>query len=460
MKLSRLSIRARITGGSLLIAILISIVAGIVIYSQVQRIVTDGQVAVLENVEAPYLTALAENPGEEVDAPGPDQLVAVVGPDGVAAVDTLPADLSGMLGSLITESGQTREVVVGPNTYLVRVTPVETSAGTWHVVSAERSDVEANLLDQVAFLLIASIAVINIAFGAASWFIGSAALRPVERLRRSAARLVSAPGDELLPVGPAQDEIAELANTLNRLIGQLRASAERERQIVSDASHEFRTPLAILQTQLELAQAEASSLSQMQGDVAAAQRTLARLSSLATSMLELSRLDAQPAPGSATLAELGAELADAADRGRQRVGGRDIRIDYSTDEESADARVSVGAADFGRVCDNLVDNALAAMGGAGFIALSLSSRGTDVRLRVADTAGGMAPEFVAHAFDRFSRADSARTGGGAGLGLPIVAGIVAVAGGSIALDNRPGEGLTVDVTLPIVNAETGRPEES
>ena len=78
MNLSRLTIRTRITGGSLLIAILISIVAGILIYSQVQRIVNDGQVAVLENIEAPYLTALREAGSDEVDPPGPSQLVAVV----------------------------------------------------------------------------------------------------------------------------------------------------------------------------------------------------------------------------------------------------------------------------------------------------------------------------------------------------------------------------------------------
>lgn len=460
MKISRLTIRARITGGSLVIAVLISVVAGIVIYSQVQRIISDDQHAVLENVEASYLAALSGSVTDDVDPPGPDQLVAVVDPRGDAAVNTLPDPLATQLAELVARSGETREVSAGGLGYLVRVSPVETSEGTWEVVTASSTEVTAQLLNQVAWLLIASIAGINIAFGAASWFIGTAALAPVGRLRRSAEGLVTTGESELLPVGPAEDEIAELARTLNRLIAELRASAERERQIVSDASHEFRTPLAILQTQLELAQAESSSLPQMQADVAAARRTLARLSSLATSMLELSRLDAQVDPGTATLAELAGELADAADRGRQRVGARDIRIDFASDDGPVETTIiSIGVADFGRLVDNLVSNALAVMPGGGAIVLTLESLQQGVRLRVADDGGGMDPDFVPHAFDRFSRADSARTGGGAGLGLSIVAGIVAVAGGTATLDNRPGSGLTVEIVLPHDPRE-GRPGRS
>ncbi len=448
MNLSRLTIRARITGGSLLIAILISIVAGIIIFTQVQRIVSDGQVRVLENVEGPYLTALRADGTDDVDPPGAGQLVAVVAPDGTVHVTTLPDALAADLDALLAHPDETRKVSVGTGTFLVRVTAVQTTAGVWNVVTANGDDLEASVLNQVAVLLIVSIAGINLAFGAASWFIGTAALGPVGRLRRSAATLVASPGTELLPVGPAHDEISELASTLNELIGGLRASAERERQIVSDASHEFRTPLAIIQTQLELAQLQADTLPRMRDDVAAAQRTLARLSALATSMLELSRIDAQAIPGTSTAQQLAAELADAADRGRQRVGGRDIRIEYWS--EPADARtVAVSDADFGRVCDNLVGNALAAMGERGVIELSLVFDGRAAVLRVDDTAGGMDEAFLPLAFDRFSRADEARTGGGAGLGLSIVAGIVSVSGGTIVLDNRPGHGLSVEISFPL-----------
>ena len=452
MTLARLGIRARITGGSLIVAALISVVAGILIYSQVQRIVTDGQIAVLKNVEAPYLSALALEPAEDLDPPGSGQLVAVVNPASLPKVNTLPTDLSDRLDELLASS-TTRMIGVDSGSYLVRVTTVTTAHGAWHVISASANDVHEDILGQVVVLLIASIAGINLVFGAASWLIGSAVLSPVTRLRRSAAELVRSSGNDLLPVGPARDEIADLAGTLNELIGQLRASAERESQIVSDASHEFRTPLAILQTQLELAQAEASSLAQMQADVGAAQATVVRLASLATSMLELSRIDAQTVPGSATLDELGFELADAADRGRRHVGARDIRIEYRDDREAIRGRVPISQSDFGRICDNLVANSLAAMAVRGSVQLTLDLGSDQVTLTVIDDAGGMDESFLPHALNRFSRADPSRKGGGAGLGLAIVSGLVDVAGGTFALVNQEGIGLTAEVHLPVEGRE-------
>lgn len=454
MKLSRLRIRTRITGGSLLIAMLISLVAGILIFSQVRRIVNDDQLTVLSNIEAPYLSALATAAKGDVVPPGPGQLVAVVDPSGSVLVDTLPIRLSELRSDLEEYRGSTTTVAAGGSSYLVRVTEVSGRTGAWLVISAVNDNAQVSVLNQVALLLIVSIAGINLSFGASSWLIGSAALSPVARLRRSASELVREPGDELLPVDPAQDEISDLARTLNELIGQLRASADRERQIVSDASHEFRTPLAILRTQLELAQTEASSLEQMQEDVAAAQRTLARLITLSTSMLELSRIDAQASPGHSTLAELAAELADAVDRGRQRVAGRDISIEFDEEVAEGDPRlVAVAVSDFGRVCDNLVNNALAALGERGLVELAIRVENGLV-LTVTDDGGGMSEAFVPHAFDRFSRGETAHPGSGAGLGLAIVNAIATVSGGIVRLHNRPGVGLTVEVDLPFVTRPT------
>lgn len=447
MNFSGLTIRARITGGSLLIAILISIAAGIVIYNQVQRIVNDDHLRVLESIEGPYVTAITDGDTEDFDPPGPGQLAAVVAPDGTVTLDTLPAGLSEQIPGFASAPDAVSEVEVDEAAYLVKARTVDGEGGAWHVITAARTDDE--VLDQVAVLLIVSVAVITLGFGAAAWLIGSAALSPVTRLRRSAEELASAPREDLLPVGTARDEISALARTLNELISELRASAARERQIVSDASHEIRTPLAILNTRLELAQREATTLAEMKADVSEAQKTLERLTAMATALLELSRIDAEHPAGQATIARLARELGDAADRGRLRVGGRDIRIEFGSDDPSGDRVVPISEPDFGRVCDNLVNNALAAIGAAGTITLRLASSASEVRLTVDDDGGGMDPAYVPHAFDRFSRQSDARTTGGAGLGLAIVAGITANAGGTVHLDNNPGRGLRVIVTLPI-----------
>lgn len=448
MKPSRLGIRTRITGGSLLIAILISVVAGIVIYTQVARIVNESQTRVLEGIEGQYVTAITTGDTQELDRPGPGQFVVVVDPSGAVAIDTFPDGLAARLPEPGSEPDGVRTVHAGTSEFVVRSTSVEAGEGAWRVITA--SDSDANVLDEVAWLLIASIAGINIAFGASSWLIGSAALSPVSQLRRSAAELVAKPSTETLPVGPARDEISELAETLNTLIRELRASADRERQIVADASHEIRTPLAILQTRLELAQRQAQSLDEMKVDVAAAQRTLTRLSALASSLLELSRIDSQGSAGTAAAGRLSAELSNAADRGRQRVADRSIRIDYTDDIATPAAMVAVSEEDFGRICDNLVGNAVQAIGDRGVVELSLVEEHDALVLSVADDGGGMDEDFLPLALDRFSRQSKARTPGGAGLGLSIVAGIVKNAGGAITLVNDPGIGLKVELRLPTV----------
>lgn len=450
MRLRRLGIRARITGGSLLIAIALSVVAGVIINNQVERIVHDGEVSVLDSVAAPYRAALKNNPAERLDPPGSKEAVALVDPSGITRVDTLPDQLIDQLPRLLDARG-THAASVGGVSYLVQTSTVSTSEGMWTIIAARNNAAEAGVFASITALLVASLAFINLGFGAASLLIGTAALRPVEGLRRSAEKLASTRGDELLPVGPADDEIAHLARTLNELIAELRASAERERQIVSDASHELRTPLAILQTRLELAQTQASTLAEMRTEVASAHDTLLRLSSMATSLLELSRIDAQSSRGAATPDELATELADAADRGRLRVGGGAVQLNFAVELPTAlsTQTVAIAVHDFGRLCDNLVSNALAARPDAGTIELSLRAVATGVQLAVDDEAGGMDDEFVAHAFDRFARDPSASSSGsGAGLGLAIVSGIVQLAGGTVTLINRPGHGLRVEIELP------------
>ena len=455
MRLNRLTIRARITGGSLLIAILISVVAGVIIRNQVVHIIYDGEVSVLRSITAPYRTALTTESTPELDPPGHEQEAAVVDPQGVVEINTLQRALRPQLQDLVSRDTDTRTVVANGVHYLVSVSTVKTPQGTWSIVAARNSDAQSSVLNSITVLLVVALAIINLGFGGASWFIGTAALNPVNRLRRSASELASRRGDELLPVGPADDEIAQLARTLNELIGELRASADRERQIVSDASHELRTPLAILQTKLELAQSQARTLAQMRTEVASAQQTLQRLSALATSLLELSRIDAQSARGSATVDELATELADAADRGRLRVGAGEVVIDFSVDLPASARAVAISTHDFGRLCDNLVNNSLAARPDSGRIELALHGMPDGVRLTVDDEAGGMDEAFVAHAFDRFARdAERSADSTGAGLGLAIVAAIVSVAGGKVAIVNTPGSGLRVEIALPFAHSDT------
>lgn len=453
--IDRLGIRTRIAGGSLLIAILIAVAAGIVLNAQIERIVRDGTSSVLMSDSAPYVVALQTEPDDSFDAPGPSQLVAVIAPDSSTPIDTLPASLTGALPDL-GASGAAHEVRVGDASFIVLSTTVAVAGADWVVVAARDAHEETTVLGQMRALLFTGLAVIAIGAAATAWALTSVSLGPVRRLRRSADALSAAPSSELLAVGAARDEISDLARTLNDLIERLRESARRERQFVSDASHELRTPISLLNTQLQIAVAEASSVDQMVRDVEGARRNVARLAALVTSLLELSAIEAAQEGVRTSLAALDREADDATDRARFRArdSGTTIRYDGPDlpavgDAGEHDRGFPITAESFGRIVDNLVNNALRAVGGAGTIDVRLSVVETVAWLVVTDTGGGMDPAFEPFALDRFTRQDASRAGGqGTGLGLAIVAALVRNADGSIELDNRPGDGLTVRIGLP------------
>ncbi|MGK9147881.1 HAMP domain-containing histidine kinase [Plantibacter flavus] len=476
-------IRTRIAGGSLLIAFVVSLFAGLVINAQLERIVRDGTVQALRSDGAQYVFALQARPDEPLQGPGLGTRIAVVAPDGSIPVFSLPTTLAAQIPALAVREGVST-ADAGGATYILLSQPVSVAGETWYVVAGRDEAEETTVLVQMRLLLIGSFALLVLGIGAGGWVLATVSLRPVTRLRVSAQSLSERSTAELLPVGRADDEIAQLAITLNHLIERLRASAERERQLVSDASHELRTPLAILRTQLELARLEDSSREQLLTDIEGAERSATRLSALVTSLLELSRIEAATPPPLTSAAALDAGVLEAVERARFRAGagagagshsgsgsgsvsgGRDVdvRIDHvaSLVGDGLGAGYAVHADDYGRIVDNLTGNALQAIAERAGTAdrdwvpeliVSLVEGDGMLVLRVSDTGGGLDPAFESRAFERFSRPDATRAAGhGAGLGLAIVAAIVRNAGGTIELRNRPGVGLEVVVTLPAVPA--------
>ena len=468
-RLRRLSITARITIGSLIVAALFALVAVVIIRIGVSSILHNATVTLLNNDVAAPAQGLPTKPGGPFALPGGGQELAIVAEDGTILASTMPESLEDRIGSLIDHGGQPRDVQAGDEHYLVLSRSVATSTGIMHVVAARNGETTALLLDRLTAALLVGAGVLIFAFGGASWLLTRTALRPVSRMREQADRIAASTPDEvgLLPVGPAQDELSELATTLNDLILRLRASADRERQMVSDASHELRTPLAVLRGQLELAELDAGDPDALLGDIRSSHSTAIRLAQLANNLLELSRIEAGPSSGRIDWRTLVDELTDAIDRARLLVSSDDeatgISVDFDYDPRRRPAegsRVALSPTDFGRILDNLLGNAITAIRSAGAehsdatvtasLAFSAGEDGDVVVLTVTDSGPGMPDEFIPVALDRFTRADGSRTGqSGGGLGLAIVGALAEAAGGRVVLANAEPSGLIVTVTLPI-----------
>jgi two-component system OmpR family sensor kinase len=304
----------------------------------------------------------------------------------------------------------------------------------------DRDQALANLTDVLllggpAALLLASLA---------GYLLTGAALRPVERMRRRAAALSATNLGERLPAGGGNDELGRLGRTLNELLARVHDAVARERAFVSDASHELRSPLAVLRTELELIARDRPSGGALQEAVASAVEETDRLRRLADDLLMLARADderltVRPEP------LVAAELLDAA-AARARA-----TTAPATPQISAHAPPGLRVlADRDRVeqaLANLVSNALR-HGGGGDVRLEARDAGARVELHVLDDGPGFAPAFLPRAWERFARGDPARTEDGAGLGLAIVRTIAELHGGDAQAANRPGGGADVWIALP------------
>ena len=283
--------------------------------------------------------------------------------------------------------------------------------------------------------------------GLGAYWLARAALSPVERLRRQAAAISGRGDDATLEVPRTKDEVAALAGTMNDLLSRLRRALERERSFVADASHELRSPLAILRGELELAARPGRSATELAEAVRCSAEEADRLARITDDLLVLAREDAgrfDIQPRQTDLRQLvGRSVSLAAPSlAAARVT---CRIDVP-----AGTRAYVDQDRIRQAVDNLVANAVRFSPAGSEIVVTARQDGKDLRIEVHDQGPGFPDDFLPHAFERFRRPDTARTrdDGGAGLGLAIVAAICAAHGGRAAVRNIPGGGAAVTLWLP------------
>lgn len=439
----RMSLRTRLTLGSSVLAVVLLAVALVAVRAVIVSMLADVDISLARADLAPYAEQVREGQGAALDEPGAGALVRIVDPSGRAVVDSLPHELHEEVERRPADDTVLRlEVEEVP--YVVVGQRVAADEGTWMLWAARSSAGSALAVQRLDLLLVIGGVVLVLVFAGASWLLARAALAPVERMRRAAAEL-PAEGDAELPVGEAHDELAQLAATLNDFLARIRASTAREKQMVSDAAHELRTPVAALRTRLELAREDAGDAEALRSELAAAERDAVRLGELAGNLLALSRAEQSDRAETSDAGQLAAAVGDAVDRARLLAPEADIDLDLALAEGRGAA---VGSQALARVVDNLLANAVTATDGRGRVRVLLRDTGELVVLTVDDDGPGMPEDFLPLAFERFSRPDDARTraGGGAGLGLALVRAIARAAGGEATAQNlHPG--LRVEVTF-------------
>ena len=330
--------------------------------------------------------------------------------------------------------------------------PVEKARGRARVVEAGKSYESAlEGVEAVGTILAAGIGVAFVLSIGGAYLLARAAMRPVEAVTATAREMGEGDLAKRLPVANPQDEIGRLTTTINALLARLEAAfrrreeaLSRQRRFAADASHELRSPLTSISGHARMLDEWA-----LEGDretarrsVAAIRREAGKMRGLVESLLTLTRGD-EGAPIEVGRHDLGAVAKEAAETAA--AGGR-VSVEFLPEEHEV-------MATFDRervlqVASILLDNALKYTPEGGSVTVRVKQEDYSVALEVSDTGAGIPEDQLPLVFERFYRADAARTAEGVGLGLSIARQIAEAHGGTLRAKSKLGEGSTFTLLLP------------
>ncbi|MFI8567131.1 sensor histidine kinase [Rhodococcus sp. NPDC078407] len=403
-----------------------------------------------------------DRPFPPVDEPSPSRppsnfYVRSVANDGTVrgpindAAEDVP-DLAGVTSAVPTTVGSE-----GDASKQWRVVTVSNSDGSTTVgIPLGSNQQTVSRLMALQFYIGAAVLVI---LGVAAYFVVRRSLRPLREVETTAAAIAAGDLHRRVPHRSERTEVGRLSAALNGMLSQIqrafaataaseeaaRASEDRMRRFVADASHELRTPLTTIRGFAELYRQGAMSdisllMTRIEGESA-------RMGLLVEDLLMLARLDAQR-PLEVRRVDMLTIAADAVHDAKAVSPARDISLTVSAGPGVPE--VSGDDARLRQVVANLVGNAVRHTPDSASITVCVSTTEDSVVFEVRDTGPGLSEEEAAHVFERFYRTDSSRTreSGGSGLGLSIVAALVAAHNGTVEVRSTPGAGATFRVELP------------
>ncbi len=457
-----MSIRLRLTLLYSIILALTLIVLGVVLYVTISRITLD----TLQKTLAASAQSVAYSRPFGPDRPdgdhrrfaAPETFIQARAPDGsvvnrstnLGAFD-LPLSAEGLTA---VQSGETWTEVttVDEDRLLVYSRPVVNNGQVMGIVQLARSlaDYDQSLDTLRNLLIVGSLVVTVIAFGA-GWVIAGAALRPIHRITETAQAIgTHRDFDRRVNYTGPPDEVGQLATTFNSMLDELQdsyrqteQSLQAQRRLVTDASHELRTPLTTIRGNLGLLQRnppiDEEDKTAVLSDMVDETNRLIRLSN---DLLVLARSDAGRPLRSEPIAIQ--PMIDDVCRQANLLGAEQM-IEC---ENELQATVLGDRDAIKQVLLILLDNALKVTPAGGRVTIRTALADQLAAIHIGDTGIGISPEVLPHIFERFYRADSSRTGEGAGLGLAIAKELVEAQHGHIAVASKVGEGSTFTVMLP------------
>jgi len=309
-------------------------------------------------------------------------------------------------------------------------------------------------LHRFRLILLFAAPLLLIAASAGGYWLSVRALAPFDEISRSAQRIGIENLTDRLPVPRTGDQLQRLSETLNATFARLEASVGRMKQFTADASHELRAPIALIRTTAEVTLQNERPGTEYRKALEEILEESERTSQVVDSLMLLARTDS----GKENLDLLPIDAREVA-RGAIEQGeklARSHRLTFTENLRHGPMPIRADSDTLRRALLILIDNAVKYTPEGGTVTVGLERQGGEVVVSVSDTGIGIAPQAMPHIFDRFWRADKARSReqGGAGLGLSIAKWIVDTHGGSIDVESDLGKGSIFRFRLPAITSPT------
>ena len=341
-------------------------------------------------------------------------------------------------GSVEFRNGEIRRVTVDGTPFLVYDLFVQTDEGdVWlrGLTSADNDFSAARIITILAIVILPAIVVVAAVVG---WFIARHAFKPVRQITDTVDAIND--GTDLtarIGLHRGRDEIHRLAATFDRMFDRLERSFDSEKRFASDASHELRTPVAIIIAECEYARENAETVEDYRESLDVVERQGRRMSTIINQLLNITRLDQGTQPINRERADF-SELADVVTDETARASGKALNVIKDIDV-GVEAEIDVGL--MSRLAQNLVENACKYTPEGGTVRVSLKRDGTRLVFTVSETGVGISKRDLPHIWERFWQADSSRgVDRGSGLGLAMVKQIADAHGGTLSVKSEPGKG--------------------
>lgn len=293
---------------------------------------------------------------------------------------------------------------------------------------------------------------------AGGWWLASRAIRPIADISAAADRIAEGDLSHRINSAETASELGQLASVLNSTFARLEAAFARQQQFTADASHELRTPVAIVLAQTQATLARDRSPAEYRETLEACQRAAQRMRALTESLLTLARLDAGHGISTRVRVDLGRMVQDCIEHLDPLARERRVVIH----SDLAPAECLGDPQQLAQVVTNLITNALVHNRCEGEVRVTVRGDPEGATLTVADTGPGISGEDLPRIFERFYRADRSRSAatGGTGLGLAISKAIVEAHGGTLKVASVPGSGCTFTVRIPAEPASSALASQS